>query len=150
MRALFVRLNKLGASSLTVGIHKTDGSEQHSDGAATIADIGLFHEFGTKDSQGQEIIPERSWLRATLDGDKVAIQKTIKKLAQRVVSNKMRMSPRTAVGIIGLDVQRRIQARIRKGIAPELSPATLAQKKGKDIPLIRDGQFIQSISFEVL
>lgn len=149
MRALFVRLQKLGVSSLTVGVHEKDGSDQHEGSTATIADIGMFHEFGTTDSEGEEIVPERSWLRSTLDNDKSAIKRSIAQVARRITSNKVRMDPRIGIGIVGLDIQRRMQARIRKGISPPLSDARIKQK-GSTVPLIDTGQFIQSITFEVL
>lgn len=130
--ALLARLRVLGVSALTVGIHEDAGEV----GDLTVAQVASFHEFGT----GR--IPSRSFLRSTLDNERSQIVSLIKDVTKRVIANRRRLDPKTGLKIIGLDLQRRIQATIRRGIPP-----ALVARVGT--PLIRKGQLIQSIMFKV-
>jgi len=131
--ALMKRLQRMAVSSLTVGVHEDAGETE--DGLTT-AQVAGFQEFGTIN------VPERSFLRSTLDTEETQIAGVIKDVSKRVISNRRRLGSRRALGIIGLDITRRIQARIRGGIPP-----ALVSRQGT--PLIDTGQLIQSITFKV-
>lgn len=130
--ALLARLRILGVSALTVGIHEDAGTV----GDLTVAEVATFHEFGT----GR--IPQRSFLRSTLDNERSQIVSLVKDVTKRVISNRRRLDAKTGLGIIGLDLQRRIQATIRRGIPP-----ALVSRVGT--PLIKSSQLITSIEFKV-
>ncbi len=142
-RALRTRVAKTGFQKVTVGIHAEDGEEQYDpETPLTIAEIASFHEFGTRH------IPERSFLRATVDESENDIRVMMRRLGRRIMSNSARMQPTEALTILGLHVQSLIRKRIRQGIPPPIAPATIA-RKGSSVPLIDTGQLIQSITFEV-
>lgn len=136
--ALLARLRRLGVSALTVGIHEDAGEEE----GTTVAQVAAWHEFGTTNDDGAEVIPERSFIRSTLDNERAGIEGLIKDVTRRVIRNRSRLGGRQALEIIGFDIQRRIQATIRAGIPPPL-----VVRKGT--PLIDSGQLIQSITFKV-
>jgi hypothetical protein len=102
-RALQRRLRGSGRRRVTVGIHEDVGGEPRGD--ATLADIGFFNEFGTVD------IPERSFLRATVDEGEGKIRALQRKLGRAVISNRTRMDPRRALEILGLSTVRAAQRR---------------------------------------
>jgi hypothetical protein len=139
-RALTRRLAGTARRRVTVGIHEDVGGEARGD--ATLAEIAAFQEFGTVH------IPERSFLRATVDQGQEQIRTLQRKLGRAVVSNKQRMDPRRALELLGLRITSMIQARIRGGIDPELAQSTI-DRKGSSTPLIDTGQLIQSIAFKV-
>lgn len=120
-------------SALTVGIHEDAGETE--DGL-TVAQVAAFHEFGTVN------IPERSFLRATLDSEKPQIESLVKDVTRQVISNRRRLGSKRALSILGADIQRRIQGTIRRRIPPEL-------KSRVGTPLIASSQLIGSIAFKV-
>jgi hypothetical protein len=131
--ALLARLRMMGVSALTVGIH--DDAGEAGDGL-TVAQVAAFHEFGTVR------VPERSFIRSTLDNQRTSIEARVRDITRSVISNRRRLTPKAALGILGLDLQRRIQETIRRGIPP-----SLVSREGT--PLIDTGQLIQSITFKV-
>lgn len=131
--ALMARLRLMGVSGLTVGVHEDAGDV----GGVSIAAVAAWQELGTP------TIPARSFLRATLDNEKSQIENLVRDVTRRVIANRRRLPPRQALGIIGLDIQRRIQATIRRGISPPL----VVRIGGT--PLLNEGQLIQSIAFKV-
>ena len=133
---------------VAVGITGKSGGKPHEGGGSmTIVDIGAVHEFGAGG------VPERSFLRATID-----------KHAQKYrahMTNGMRRGVLGAVrGQGGADVESPvlkrtglmaegdIKRRIAEGIAPALAPATIAAK-GSSKPLIDTGQLRASIASEI-
>lgn len=143
-RALRIRLEQTRLHAVTVGIHAQQGNQLYDPGTPlTIAEIAEFHEFGTSGG-----VPERSFMRATIDEKREEIRGIQRTLARRVLSNRERLGPKRALSILGLAIESMIKARIRAGIPPQVKPATLARKRSS-IPLIDTGQLIQSITFEV-
>lgn len=141
LRALERRLRNARFARVTVGIHEDAGES----GGVTIAEIGAFQEFGTR------TIPQRSFIRQTIDMKAADIRALQRRLAKRVVRKADRMQPRQALGILGEAITSMMRARIRAGITPTLAASTLASKKsGRETPLIDTGQLIQSLSFKVV
>ncbi|MCP4967428.1 MAG: hypothetical protein GY926_19620 [bacterium] len=107
---------------------------------ATIVEIGAAHEFGTTR------VPERSWLRSTMDDQQNAI---VKKIADELAA--VADGRRTAIAALkrlGLFAVELIRKKIRSRIAPPLSSATIAAK-GSTVPLIDTGRMMQSITYVV-
>lgn len=131
-------LEKLAASLkgpdlVKVGLPK--GSNDYPDGTSVIM-VGAVHEFGSP-SKG---IPQRSFLRATVEAGRSEYRQLFRKLSEKIVDGKM--TKKEALGIIGLTVQGDVQERITDGIDPEL-------KSREGTPLIDTGHLRQSITFEV-
>lgn len=108
--------------------------------AATLAEVAAAHEFGTA------TIPQRSFIRATVDLRAGEIRAMQEKLAGQVLSGAI--SPETALERLGIFTQGLIQARIAEGIAPELAPATVA-RKGSSKQLVDSGQLRSSITYQI-
>lgn len=123
-----------------VGIIGNKAAEAHGKGEFTNVDVGTFHEFGTK------TIPERSFIRSTIDERRPDILKLFERIAKGILDGKIK--PEKDFGLVGLKVVSWIKAKIRKGIAPPLMPATI-KAKGSSKPLIDKGELMGSITHVV-
>lgn len=132
-------------ADLRVGV-LTD--EVHKEGnGKTVAEIGMIHEMigvGPKKIM-------RPWLRPVVDGRKAFIQARVRRVAEAVLLGKVK--PEEGMKLLGFEIVRLIQTRIRSGIAPALKESTIARKTNKagqtkNIPLIYTAQFIGSITAE--
>ena len=92
------------------------------------------------------VIPERSFIRGTVDARRRAIAKFVKTLATAVIEGRM-MTPQ-ALERLGIFVQGEIRKRISAGIPPPLKAATI-KRKGSSKPLIATGQLRASIDYQV-
>lgn len=113
---------------------------------ATIVEIGAVHEFGA----GR--IPERSFLRSTFDAGRTKYQKFMTNGLRREVVQVAKTGQAGPENLtlkrLGLVVEGDIKKRIAEGIAPPLSPVTIARKKSSK-PLIDTGQLRASIASEI-
>lgn len=133
-----------------VGIRQAKGSKPagrrtqdgtiEDDPKETIAGIATRNEFGID-------VPERSFLRATVDANNDRYAGILATQLGAVVDGKQ-----TAEGglkILGAAAVRDVQVRIRGGIQPPNSPVTIAAK-GSSVPLIDTGRLRQSIDWQVV
>lgn len=130
---------------LYVGIQGQDVDREG--GGPNNAEIGTWHEFGT--STG---VPARSFLRATLDAFRTKYADLLERLLGKVVDGKM--GTEQALGLLGERVVADVRRRIKNGIAPDLTPATIRRKTRVDgavanVPLILTAQLIHAISWVV-
>jgi phage gpG-like protein len=123
----------VGPDLVKVGLPK--GSNDYPDGTSVIM-VGAVHEFGSPARN----IPQRSFLRATVESGRRKYRQLFKRLSKKIVDGEI--SKKEALGIIGLQVQSDVQGRITDGIAPDL-------KSREGTPLIDTGHLRQSIIFEV-
>lgn len=122
-----------GPDSVKVGLPK--GSNNYPDGTSIIM-IGAVHEFGSP-SRG---VPERSFLRSTLNDNKLKYKIKFKKLSKSIVSGLI--TKNKALQILGAQLQSDVIGTISLGISPEL-------KSREGTPLRDTGHLIQSITFQV-
>lgn len=128
-----------GGSSVEVGVFEDSPSRKEE---ITNAEIALVHEFGSPAAN----IPERSFLRSTVDANREAYHKAIDRVAQHKLDGKDTSQELDRLGMrVAADVKRTIQA----GIDPPLQPETIA-RKGSSKPLVDTGQLITSVSHRVV
>lgn len=108
----------------------------------TLAEIAALHEFGAPGAH----IPQRSFIRATVDLHREEIQDLQVKLAARVLAGKL--TPDQALGQLGAKVVGFIQRRIASNIPPKLKDATIAAK-GSSVSLVDTGQLRSSVTWEL-
>lgn len=139
-RALIVRARDLAHSvPVRVGIHDADGGKAYKDGT-TVLQVATWQEFGT------ETIPERSFLRAWFDIERVKIQASMVAISKAILSGKY--TREQGLNLLGLRWVGEIQKRMSNRIPPPLAPATIA-RKGSDVPLIDTGQLRASIKHSI-
>lgn len=133
-----------------VGVQGTQAAANHQNTHLTVAQLAAIHEFGKVIHQPRMrrtiVIPERSFLRATIDQYRDAITRRDVLLAQGYVLGKFELKP--SLELLGQYVVGLIKQRIANGIAPPNSPWTIAQK-GSSKPLIDTGQLRNSITYQV-
>jgi hypothetical protein len=108
----------------------------------SLLEVAIVHEFGGGH------VPQRSFIRATIDQKRAEIQAEQVKAARAVLLGKV--TPEVALQRLGAFVVGLMQARIVAGIAPPLAASTLRKKKGKATPLILTGQLRSGITSVVV
>ena len=104
------------------GKHKALKNGEEVDGKATVADIATVHEYGSE----KRNIPERSFLRATIDDNFSDINEVTNKLVDKITEG--HYDVKHALDVVGLYIQTAIKRRIQSNIAPPLSPETVLRK----------------------
>jgi len=139
-KALLRRVADTGKIHVAVGLTGVKAEAQHGSEDFNNVDIGTVHEFGLGN------VPERSFIRATVDDRSKEIQSIQRRIAAGIVSGKT--TEEKGLTILGLKLQADMVAKIRSNIPPALSPETIKQKRSST-PLIDSGQLVQAISFQV-
>lgn len=140
-KKLLERLQASGRARVTVGIHEQEGSELHEGSDdLTVSDVGAIHEFGLG-------VPQRSFLRSTMDENRDKYNDALRRIGRLVVQGRLR-STEQGLAQLGARCVGDVQAKIRAGVPPALSPVTVAAK-GSSTPLIDTGQMWSSITSRV-
>jgi len=113
---------------------------KHSSGDITVAGIGYAHEYGTA------TLPERSFMRSTIQAKKKEIIALQKKLLKQIVNGKIKME--AGLGLLGEFMSDVISQKIVSITSPPNTPETI-EAKGSSNPLIDTGQLKNSITYEV-
>ena len=98
--------------------------------------VGTVHEFGSPARN----IPQRSYLRSTVESNKRSYKDMFKKLSIRII--KGQITKKEALGLVGLQVQTDVRQKITDIKEPDL-------KSREGNPLVDTGHLRQSITFEV-
>lgn len=128
------------ASGKANEIHESDGTRP-----VTNVDVATWNEFGTE-VDGEEHVPERSFLRSTIDVK--AREMTKVAAAEFRVAVAGDQSVASAYDRIGAATVGMVQKRMEEGIGPANAPSTI-KRKGSSKPLINKGQLRSAITHEV-
>jgi len=110
------------------------------DSGTTLLEVAVINEFGGGH------VPQRSFIRATVDENIDRIHAAQAALAKRIILSQI--TPEQAMAQLGALVKGMIQARISRGIEPPNAPSTIAAK-GSSKPLISTGQLRSSVDYAV-
>ena len=114
----------------------------------SLVEIAGIHEFGAPDAG----IPQRSFIRATVDQRADDIARLLQVQAQKAIEGKI--TAEQALEQTGAKVVSWVQRTITSQIPPPLAPATLAKKtvNGRvgNVPLVNTGQLKSSITYVVV
>lgn len=145
-KAMLERIRALAASKrrVRVGILSDSPKKARQGGAGKLSllEVAILHEFGAPAAG----IPQRSFIRATIDERAADIAKLQLALAKRVAGGEI--TEEQALGQLGAKVAAWIKTRIASGIAPANAASTIA-KKGSSKPLVDTGQLRSSITHVV-
>jgi|SRR5690554_409953 len=133
---------------VVVGVPQSSADRTGDDDFATMAEVAFFNEFGTED------IPERSFLRSTVDENNPKYTRLYKQLMGKVFDQKTTV--KKAFGLLGEKAKADVQRKIRSGVEPANAPATI-ERKGSSKTLVGGnkkkgypgGQLLKSITYEV-
>jgi hypothetical protein len=150
--ALLGQLGDLGHPRVLVGIQQDDGSEMSDDGEITLAGYAAVNEFGSNDGH----VPERSFLRSTVDERQAEYQGELDKAAGHMIDETIRggvtagqRALENDLKGLGEDAVGHVKKKIRDLRAPPNAPSTLAKKYPGNNPLIETGRMRQNISKKV-
>lgn len=124
--------------AVTIGVHENTGIEKGSQ--LTVVEVATFNEFGT------EHIPERSFIRSTVDQKFDEYVGKAKVLQMKCILQQLTV--KKALSVLGELIQSDIIKTINSGVSPANSPETI-ERKGSSTPLIDSGQLKQSIRYIV-
>lgn len=145
-----MRVVRGAGAVVKVGVQGSQGAANHQNTHLTVAQLATIHEFGKVIHQPRMrrtiVIPERSFLRATVDQYRDAITRREVLLTQGYVLGKFEL--KSSLELLGQYVVGLVKQRIANGIPPANSPWTIAQK-GSSKPLIDTGQLRNSITYQV-
>jgi hypothetical protein len=130
---------RLSKARIRVGVFS---DQSRANGELTNADVATFHEFGTS------TIPERSFIRSTLDNRRAEFVRFGKALAARALDGHITLD--VALEAMGLKVSSAMRDTIRARIDPPLADETLRRKgEKKFVPLVDTGALLNSITYKV-
>lgn len=141
-----------GEGAVFVGFLRSSGEYKPQAGAKnqkpiTMAQLGAIHEYGSKDGK----IPERSFMRTTIDANKKQIETLIKKLLNAVIDGKM--TQEIALNVLGQFLADKMKNTITTQAFPNVKRSDAYAKrqaaKGKTKTLIDTGQLVNAIDKEV-
>jgi len=126
----------------SAGEHKGPDNEE----SLTVVEVATFHEFGT------ETVPERSFIRSTVDENFDSYVEKTKILQEKVILQAFDV--KKALSVLGELIQSDIVKKIDSGIDPELADSTKKSKivngKSGNTPLVDTGQLKKSVRYKVV
>jgi hypothetical protein len=142
-------IDGVDGSFVEIGINEKEGSERHpgnpSDGrqsrtsTATVAEVAFFNEYGTSK------IPERSFIRSTVDEKRARFERIRDRQLNLLVQGKT--SVQRGLDTLGFDIQQAIRNKIITLSSPPNAPST-QRIKGFNNPLIDSQRMLNSITFK--
>lgn len=124
-------------SILKVGIQNDAGENSN---GQSIAEYAARNEYGSRQ------IPERSFIRSTIDEKRSQIFKLIENQFDQTLQ--LKESPQRALETIGIYTEKEIKRKITSLRQPFNSPVTI-ERKGSSNPLIDTGLMRQSIRYNI-
>jgi len=143
-KALLRRASELAARRhVRVGILADEPKKEHAgeNAGVTLLEVAAAHEFGVPGH-----IPQRSFIRATVDEKREEITALQVKLARLALAGKLTVD--AALDQLGAKVAGMCQNRIAEGLEPALAQETI-DRKGSSTPLVDTGQLRSSITWKV-
>lgn len=154
-KALLKRMRGFNDAYVTIGVHSDAGNYTKGSPPPTVVEVALWQEFGT------ETIPERSFIRSTVDENAQLINGWIDEVTQKIVFSDWDV--KKALSAIGKRIKILIQNKIKSNVPPEYgsgkgpnSPSTIeaAQNAKKargfaPVTLIETGLLLRSIQYKV-
>lgn len=136
-RKIEKELLKFGRGWILVGLFE---GEEHVESGATVAAIGFFNEFGTKN------IPERSWMRSWFDSNLRRIKSMVLRVTNKIKERKM--TAERALNILGAWAVGELKKSIIQLRTPPNAPVTIA-RKGSSNPLVDTAQMLNSVRYKI-
>lgn len=124
-----------------IGVQATEAAQKRAFHLTNVT-LAAVHEFGSRDGR----VPQRSFLRATVDRERPLIQKMLDRAARGVADGG---STEKELGVVGERVKAEVVRTIDQTIGLKPLKASTVARKGSTRPLIDTGQLKASITWEV-
>jgi len=138
------RLKQLDKAYVTIGVHDDAGKYTEGNPPPDVVEVALWMEYGTKN------IPERSFIRSTVDEHRSQINQWREQALRQIMFDGK--SVKDALESIGFKVQALIQNKIKSNVPPPLADSTAARKRKSGVApvtLINTGLLLRSITYKV-
>lgn len=135
--AIKKRVGEVGDLVLQIGVRD---SSRAGDGISN-AELASIHEFGT------EHVPERSFIRSTMDEHREEYARILAAEARKVIEGKR--TPALSMDLMGQKVASDMQRKIEQGVPPPNADSTI-KRKGSSKPLVDSGQLKNAITYRVV
>lgn len=141
-------MRQSGFRGAVVDVGIVGPSATHPRGELTNADLAQLHEFGgpADPETGERNPPERSFIRSTLDENRPANRRFLRKAAETVVYKGADLGQ--VLDLYGMRLVGQIRQRIASRIPPPLADSTI-RRKGSSVPLIDSGELRRAITHVV-
>ncbi|MCL1987422.1 MAG: hypothetical protein FWG64_05560 [Firmicutes bacterium] len=138
---LLKELNELATLQVRIGYQQGEKSSKN----ATLLDIAVWNELGTKTKDGKQHIPPRPFLRQSVDNNQQQISDFVKKELANLGNGK---TAQQILQRIGTYQKGLIQQEIQKGNFTPNAESTIRKKKSA-APLIDTGRLMQGVHFVI-
>lgn len=147
----YVKVGVQGTQAKAAKKFRNSAGQIIESGHIDLVQVATIHEFGAPGAN----IPERSFIRSTMEENKQAFWAYAQELQQRILMGEIKTED--ALGMLGEKIQAAIQAKFTNNDWPPLAAATLGQRtghvgnqalKGVHRPLVDTGQLRQSIRYK--
>lgn len=132
-RTALAALANVDNGATLVGVHEEEGAQADASGGLNLASIAAVNEFGSDDGR----VPERSFLRATVDVHAVAYTEQLTRATDDAAMGKR--SLRDGLARLGARAEGDVKQFMTDLQDPPNAPATIAAK-GSSNPLINTGR----------
>lgn len=139
LKDVVLKLSQRGGAYVLVGVQGREAEQVHPKGKLTLSALASIHEFGLG-------VPQRSFLRGTVDEYRGAIQQRAALLGRAVALGLL--TTQIALELLGEYVVGLIKQRIADGIMPPLAESTI-RRKGSSTPLIDGGHLRGAITHRI-
>lgn len=126
-------------SHVTIGVHEDAG--EYTEESIPVSVVATTNEFGSKDGR----IPERSFMRSTIDENKNNLHENVKDLTWEILKRKLRV--KNGLDKLGFKIQELIKGKILKLTTPPNAPSTV-ERKGSNNPLVDSRLLWRTINFK--
>ena len=153
-KKLFAELQKLTEMQVQVGftVDKKGGNQNHAsvdasdyEDGTTVAEVAMWNEFGTRNADGSQRIPERPFMRQSVEKYESQIKAMVTQQLKAVATGGTAEDALRKVGALQVGL---IQNEIRNGGFQKNADSTIEQKKSSQ-PLIDGGHMRQSVHYVV-
>lgn len=152
--SLLKAIKTVDEKSVKVGLLESKGGANRAEGSPmTIAGIGAIHEFGTlyaTNADGEQLIPERRWLRGTFETYRAELVDMQVKITKALFAN--RVKPDQALKLLGVWAANKVKFYVKgtDNVQPPLAQSTIDRRiKNSTRPLVDTGLMINSVNYDL-
>ena len=141
LRTAWLKLR--GGHVVRLGIQGAEAKAEHQASGMTNAQLGVIHEFGSKDGK----IPSRPWLRGTVDRERDKYGRLLEKAIKRAARGG---NPKKELALlVGEPAVADVRATFNRSLGLQKLAQSTIDRKGSTTPLVNIGTLRDSVTYKV-